>query len=328
MLIANLNAAWLCLALLYALAIDLWWGEPPVPLHPVVWMGRALGACGARVAPAGPTGRDLWSFWLAALIWCAMAAIVFVIAAAAQWLAWRYLPAWAAALVLGLLLKPLLAWRMLRDEVLAVEAALGESLAAGRARLAWLVSRDVQQLDEAAVRESAMESLAENLSDSVVAPLLWFVLLGLPGAALYRFANTADAMWGYPGMRGGRYWQWAGKWAARADDVLSWLPARLTAALLWLVALGAVRWRDVRAQARVTPSPNGGWPMGAMALALGVRLAKPGVYVLNAAGRAAQAADTRRAVGLAGRAIAVLAVLAMAVLVALSVGFGAAVVPG
>ena len=328
MLIANLNAAWLCLALLCALAIDLWWGEPPVPLHPVVWMGRALGACGARVAPAGPTGRDLWSFWLAALIWCALAAIVFVIAAAAQWLAWRYLPAWAAALVLGLLLKPLLAWRMLRDEVLAVEAALGESLAAGRARLAWLVSRDVRRLDEAAVRESAMESLAENLSDSVVAPLLWFVLLGLPGAALYRFANTADAMWGYPGMRGGRYWQWAGKWAARADDVLSWLPARLTAALLWLVALGAVRWRDVRAQARVTPSPNGGWPMGAMALALGVRLAKPGVYVLNAAGRTAQAADTRRAVGLAGRAIAVLAVLAMAVLVALSVGFGAAAVPG
>lgn len=328
MLIANLNAAWLCLALLCALAIDLWWGEPPAPLHPVVWMGRALGACGGRVAPAGPTGRDLWSFWLAALIWCALAAIVFVIAAAAQWLAWRYLPAWAAALVLGLLLKPLLAWRMLRDEVLAVEAALGESLAAGRARLAWLVSRDVQRLDEAAVRESAMESLAENLSDSVVAPLLWFVLLGLPGAALYRFANTADAMWGYPGMRGGRYWQWAGKWAARADDVLSWLPARLTAALLWLVALGAVRWRDVRAQARVTPSPNGGWPMGAMALALGVRLAKPGVYVLNAAGRTAQAADTRRAVGLAGRAIAVLAVLAMAVLVALSVGFGAAAVPG
>ncbi|WP_143760170.1 CobD/CbiB family cobalamin biosynthesis protein, partial [Colwellia marinimaniae] len=92
---------------------------------------------------------------------------------------------------------------------------------------------DVQPLDATAVRESAIESLAENLSDSVIAPLFWFVLLGLPGAALYRFANTADAMWGYPGMRGGRYWQWAGKWAARADDVLSWLPARLTALLLW-----------------------------------------------------------------------------------------------
>ena len=158
---------------------------------------------------------------------------------------------------------------------------------------------------------SAMESLAENLSDSVVAPLFWFVLLGLPGAALYRFANTADAMWGYPGMRGGRYWQWAGKWAARADDVLSWLPARLTALLLWAAALGAVRWRDVRTQARVTPSPNGGWPMGAMALALGVRLSKPGVYVLNAAGRVVLAGDAERALRLAARAIAALVMLAV-----------------
>ncbi len=311
MLIASLNAAWLCLALLCALAIDLWCGEPPAPLHPVVWMGRALGACGARLAPARATGRDLWSFWLAALIWCALAAIVLFLAAALQWLAWAYLPACGVALVLGLLLKPLLAWRMLRDEVLAVESALGQSLAAGRARLAWLVSRDVQQLDEAAVRESAIETLAENLCDSVVAPLFWFVLLGLPGAALYRFANTADAMWGYPGMRGGRYWQWAGKWAARADDVLSWLPARLTALLLWAAALGAVRWRDVRTQARVTPSPNGGWPMGAMALALGVRLSKPGVYVLNAAGRVVLAGDAERALRLAARAIAALVMLAV-----------------
>jgi adenosylcobinamide-phosphate synthase len=161
------------------------------------------------------------------------------------------------------------------------------------------------------VRESAIETLAENLCDSVVAPLFWFVLLGLPGAALYRFANTADAMWGYPGMRGGRYWQWAGKWAARADDVLSWLPARLTALLLWAAALGAVRWRDVRTQARVTPSPNGGWPMGAMALALGVRLSKPGVYVLNAAGRVVLAGDAERALRLAARAIAALVMLAV-----------------
>ena len=242
-----------------------------------------------------------------------------MVAAALQWLAGAYLPAWGAALVLGLLLKPLLAWRMLRAEVLAVESALGESLAAGRARLAWLVSRDVQQLDAAAVRESAIESLAENLSDSVVAPLFWFVLLGLPGAALYRFANTADAMWGYPGMRGGRYWQWAGKWAARADDVLSWLPARLTAALLWAVALGAVSWRDMRVQARATPSPNGGWPMGAMALALGVRLSKPGVYVLNAAGRAALAADTRRAVDLSSKTIAALVPIALSALVLIAI---------
>lgn len=319
MLFWTLDAAVAAAALLLALAVDRWWGEPPAALHPVVWMGRALGACGARVAPVRATGRDLWSFWLAAIIWCALAAMVFGGAAALQWAAWAHLPAWGAALALGLLLKPLLAWRMLRGEVLAVEAALGESLEAGRARLAWLVSRDVQRLDATAVRESAIESLAENLSDSVVAPLLWFVLLGLPGAALYRFANTADAMWGYPGMRGGRYWLWAGKWAARADDVLSWLPARLTALLLWAAARGGVRWGALRLQARTTPSPNGGWPMGAMALALGVRLSKPGVYVLNAAGRTARAEDTRRAVELASRSIAVLIPLLLAALLLIAI---------
>lgn len=314
-----LDAAAAAVALLLALSIDRWWGEPPAALHPVVWMGRALGACGARVAPAQATGRDLWSFWLAAIAWCALAAIVLVVFGVLQWTAVAHLPAWGAALALGLLLKPLLAWRMLRREVLAVEAALGESLEAGRARLAWLVSRDVRQLDEAQVRESAVESLAENLSDSVVAPLFWFVLLGLPGAALYRFANTADAMWGYPDMRGGRYWQWAGKWAARADDALSWLPARLTALLLWLAARGGVRWGALRALARATPSPNGGWPMGAMALALGVRLSKPGVYVLNAAGRAARAEDTRRAVDLASRSIAALIPLLLAALLLIAI---------
>ena len=199
-----------------------------------------------------------------------------------------------AAALLALLLKPLLAWRMLHDEVLAVEVALGQSLPAGRAQLARLVSRDVSALTAVQVRESAIESLAENLNDSVVAPLFWFALLGLPGAALYRFANTADAMWGYPGMRGGRYWQWAGKWAARADDVLSWVPARITALLLAVVARG-LPFSTLARQARKTPSPNSGWPMAAMALALNVRLAKPGVYTLHSKGRRAGPLDTRRA---------------------------------
>jgi adenosylcobinamide-phosphate synthase len=134
-----------------------------------------------------------------------------------------------------------------------------------------------------------------------VAPLFWFVLLGLPGAAVYRFANTADAMWGYRGERNGRDWSWFGKWAARADDVLSWLPARLTVLLL---ALAAWRWpRGVAGEARRTPSPNSGWPMAAMALLLGVRLAKPGTYALNGEGRSAEAADTQQAARWGGRAV-------------------------
>ncbi|RZL91641.1 MAG: cobalamin biosynthesis protein, partial [Variovorax sp.] len=141
----------------------------------------------------------------------------------------------------------------------------------------------------------------ENLNDSVVAPLFWFVLFGLPGAALYRYANTADAMWGYPGERNGRDWQWAGKWAARVDDVLSWIPARITALLL---ALAVWRWpRGLWCEAHRTPSPNSGWPMAAMALSLGVRLGKPGVYMLHAAGRAAAAGDLSRAVSWCGRVV-------------------------
>ncbi|GKS95476.1 adenosylcobinamide-phosphate synthase CbiB [Acidovorax sp. SUPP2825] len=302
-----MDAAWAlalapAAAVPFALAIDRCFGEPPVAVHPVVWMGRALQAGGDRVAPRAPTARDWRSFGLAALLWCALAAVVLIVSAVLQWAVLRHAPPWLAAVLMALLLKPLLAWRMLRDEVLAVEAALAESLEAGRARLARLVSRDVQVLDAVQVRESAIESLAENLNDSVVAPLFWFALLGLPGAALYRFANTADAMWGYPGMRGGRYWQWAGKWAARADDALSWLPARLTALLLRAIA-GGPHWRVLATEARRTPSPNSGWPMAAMALALGVRLAKPGVYTLHHEGRGADARDTPRAAGWASKVV-------------------------
>jgi adenosylcobinamide-phosphate synthase len=199
-----------------------------------------------------------------------------------QWAAFQ-LPWVLAILLLGLALKPMLAWSMLRSEVAAVEVALAQSLDAGRQRLAMLVSRDTTNLSETEVRESAMESLAENLNDSVVAPIFWFVLFGLPGAAIYRFANTADAMWGYRGLRNGVNWEWAGKWAARADDVLSWLPARITALLIKLLSQG-VDLAKLGLEARKTPSPNSGWPMAAMALALGVRLQKPGVYVLNPSG--------------------------------------------
>ncbi|MGE0331948.1 MAG: adenosylcobinamide-phosphate synthase CbiB [Ramlibacter sp.] len=314
------------IALLAALAIDRWWGEPRARLHPVVWMGHYLVWAGRRIAPGVPhQGTDWRAFWAGGLAWSMGVWVVLLVShvlvglslalplllpTELEWL-WHGV----TGLVLGLLLKPLLAWRMLHDEVAAVEAALAESLDAGRAQLARLVSRDVTQLTESEVRESAIESLAENLNDSVVAPVFWFVLLGLPGAAVYRFANTADAMWGYRGLRGGRYWEWAGKWAARADDVLSWVPARITALLL-VLAGGGQRLAGLRQEARRTPSPNSGWPMAAMALALDVRLGKPGVYVLYGAGRAPRAADTQRAKALAQRAVIALVLLAVPALLA------------
>jgi adenosylcobinamide-phosphate synthase len=322
------------LALLVALALDRWWGEPRARLHPVVWIGNYLGWAGKhlqrRARQTSPAAPDFKAFWLGALYWLVGAALV----GGVGWLiqqAVMALPMWLgplpggllAVLLLGCLLKPLLAWAMLKNEVLAVEQALnpelGGSLAGGRARLSWLVSRDVAELSESQVRESAIESLAENLNDSVVAPLFWFVLLGLPGAALYRFANTADAMWGYRGVYQGRNWEWAGKWAARADDVLSWLPARITAVLLCGVAGGA-GWAALRTEAARTPSPNSGWPMAAMALALGVSLRKPGVYALNAGGRAPQAQDTARAIRHAGMALLVLTGMASLAAVLIAVG--------
>jgi adenosylcobinamide-phosphate synthase len=170
------------------------------------------------------------------------------------------------ALLLGLLLKPMFAWQMLREEVVGVERALESDLQAGRDRLQRIVGRDTSVLDATVIRESALESLAENLNDSVIAPLFWFVVGGFPAAAIYRFANTADAMWGLRGR----------------DDALSFVPARLTAMLL----AGAAGRSPVGlpAVARQTSSPNGGWPMGMLALALNVRLTKPGAYVLNAGG--------------------------------------------
>lgn len=325
-------AAWAAmpLALTLAWAADRYLGEPPTAWHPVVWIGRVLGPLGARLKRLPPA----WAFVTGALAWCGCACGLFAAAWAAQAVLLDRLGLFAAP-VLALLLKPMFAWRMLHDEVRAVERSFetggaGSGLQQARQQLARLVSRDVSSLGEADVREAAIETLAENLNDSVVAPLFWFVLFGLPGAAVYRFANTADAMWGYRGE-----WEWAGKFAARADDALSWLPARLTALLLLMSFSGgattssvrttstptavppptfSVRtggdgsrnrktragrcWRDLLRlwpMARLTPSPNGGWPMGAMALRLGVRLGKPGVYLLNADGGAPTAAHLRRA---------------------------------
>lgn len=295
-----------------AIAIDRLLGEPPLRWHPVAWMGRWLAWAGERLAPRVGEARvlsDARVFWFAALSWCAAAAAFFAVAWLFQdWVLTQ--PVWLAALALGLFLKPLLAWAMLHDEVLAVERALGESLDAGRAQLARLVSRDVSALSAHQVRESAIESLAENLNDSVVAPLFWFVLLGLPGAVLFRFANTADAMWGYPGVRGGRDWAWAGKWAARADDVLAWVPARITAALIALPAGHTAGPGRLWVEAARTPSPNGGWPMAAMALALRVQLRKPGIYTLNPEGRTPEPADTLRACAIGSRTVGVATLLA------------------
>ena len=310
-----------------ALWLDRRFGEPPVAVHPVVWIGRYLQACGHVTVRYPP----MLAFVLGAIAWCVGAVGVGALAWSLQALAFRQLAylvaapalqgglfALAGIALMAWLLKAMLSWRMLRDEVGAVEAALQQSPGAGRQRLAMLVSRDTSQLNKSEVRESAIESLAENLNDSVVAPVFWFVLFGLPGATVYRFANTADAMWGYRGLRNGVNWEWAGKWAARADDVFSWLPARITALLLALVA-GGVSLKTIRRVARKTPSPNSGWPMTAMALALDVRLRKPGIYVLHEAGRSPQAQDIAMAQKYASKVVVALVLCAQAAIILIAI---------
>jgi adenosylcobinamide-phosphate synthase len=291
----------LALALGIAWVLDTCFGEPRSAWHPVAWFGRALGGVSARLPTLPPTP----AFVAGAAAWLLM---VGAVAAAAWWLQRELLalPAWLGVPLLAVALKPSFAWRMLKDEVRAVEHALGAGLDAGRRQIAHVCSRDVSGLSIVEVRETAIETLSENLNDSLVAPLFWFTLLGLPGAWAWRATNTLDAMWGYRGR-----WEWAGKWAARADDVLAWLPARLAALLLWRPAIG---FRALCEEARRTPSPNGGWPMAAMALRLGVRLGKPGVYRLNAPGAEADDVAVARSLRIAEQASVATFLLAGAVL--------------
>jgi len=287
-------AVWSAVTMLVTLCVDRVFGEPPLRWHPVVAMGRYLGWMGPKLWPLPPLTARLGG----AMAWWLGALLVLIVALALDiglhaltigqsgGVASTLALAWAT----GLLLEPMCAWGLVRDEVRAVEEGLSRSLPEGRERLARLVSRPVDALDETQVRESAIETLAENLNDSVVAPLFWFVVAGLPGAALYRFANTADAMWGYKDHR-----RAMGAWAARTDDVLSWLPARLTSLLLTVAAGRWPGWRAMRREAALTPSPNGGWPMGTVALLLGVQLNKPGAYALNAGARMVRPDDLPRA---------------------------------
>jgi adenosylcobinamide-phosphate synthase len=179
-------------------------------------------------------------------------------------------------------------------------ALAGGDLPEARRRLAWnLVSRDTADLDEPRVAAAAVESVAENTSDGVIAPWFFYLIGGIPAALAYRFVNTADAMLGYRDAER----EWLGKVPARLDDVLNWVPARLTAALVVLVAplvggsaAGGVRvWRR---DAGVTASPNAGQPMAASAGVLGLELEKVGCYRLGAGGRLPSERDIGRAVRL------------------------------
>jgi adenosylcobinamide-phosphate synthase len=214
-----------------------------------------------------------------------------------------------------LLLKSVFAYRNLRRSVNEVAQALAEeNLPEARRRLSWhLVSRDTSDLTAEEVAGAAIESLAENLTDSLAAPLLAYAGGGLAAAWGYRFVNTADAMWGYRTTE----FEALGKFAARLDDALNWLPARLTGWLL--VAAAALSGEDGGQAARVmlkqharTASPNAGWTMSAMAGALNVTLTKRGVYELSGGREPIRVATLKRAIRLADCCVGLTAGLCVA----------------
>lgn len=273
--------------------------------HPVTWIGRLITALD-RALNRG-RARRLKGAVAAVLV---VAAAVIPAALAQIWLG-----PWAAAL----LAWPLVAARSLDDHVRAVARPLAVGdLAGARAATAMIVGRDVSRADEAALARASIESLAENASDGVIAPLFWAAIGGLPGIAAYKAINTLDSMIGHRTPRHEAF----GGFAARLDDVANLIPARLTAALLVLVAgRGARRaagcaWADADSHR----SPNAGWPEAAMAGALGVRLSGPRQYGdriapepwLNEGARDPAVADLFRALRIYRRAVALMGMVLLA----------------
>ena len=275
---------------LLALLLDLLFGEPPDCWHPVVWMGKLISRLEKSAPKAGKEKQLIYGGVSEVL------ALGLVLIPAGLLERLFGLGTWRQTIVSALALKPTFAVKALFNHYARVAAALErDDLASAKGEVARIVSRNVDKLDEAKIAAAAVESLAENASDSVLAPIFFYVTLGLPGAYLYRMANTLDAMWGYRG----RY-EHLGKVAARVDDLLNLVPSRLAAistVISCRLAGGSLEgaWNIMRRDASRTASPNAGWPMSAAAGALGVRLEKEGHYILNADGRAPNIHDLARA---------------------------------
>lgn len=272
------------LPLLIAYALDLAFGEPPNAIHPVAWMGTVI-ARGKRWALVGsPIAQLARGAVLALAVPSASAAVAYALIRAVHRLSLLEL------IVTVLLLKPMFAVRALGAAAFRVRDALErQDIVAARRALGSLCSRRADELDAEQLVAATIESVAENTSDSFIAPLLFFAFAGVPGAAFYRATNTLDAMVGYHGTL-----EYAGKASARLDDLANLVPARVTASLLLVAGLlrgeslsGGVR--VLLRDARKTESPNAGWPMAAMAGLLGVRLEKVEHYALGDATRSLSA---------------------------------------
>ncbi|AEH24492.1 adenosylcobinamide-phosphate synthase CbiB [Pyrococcus yayanosii] len=264
---------WDAITLLLAVLWDLSLGEPPTLIHPTVWFGRLIGFLDEHYRRRNPK-VDFLAGTLSSLLVVAFALVLSTLP--------RFLPKLPSLVLPVYLLKSSFAIRSLAEHV---KNTIKEDIEEQRHFVAMIVSRDVSGLDRAHLNSAAIESLAENTNDSVLAPLLYFLLFGLPGALVYRAVNTLDAMIGYRDERH----EYFGKFAARLDDALNFIPARITVLLFLPLNPRKVlsHWRKARFKI------NSDKPIAAMSAVLGVWLEKEGVYRFE--GREPTLEDVRRA---------------------------------
>jgi adenosylcobinamide-phosphate synthase len=297
------------LILAAAAALDVLLGEPPLYLHPVVWMGKFIYFW----EKAGLKGRPAFQF----IFGLAMTLATMALFALPVYFFLLFLSDWnmiACVIIGALLLKTTFSFRELWRAAQKIKRLLAAGdLDGARFNLRALVKRDSKDLPESLIVSAAAESVAENMCDSFVAPLFYFLLLGVPGAMAYRVVNTLDAMIGMHGK-----YEYLGKFAARLDDVLNYIPARLTALLIVLSAFslrrGARRsWRTMVSDHAKTESPNAGWPMSAAAGALSVQFIKIDHYRLGQSEQPLQTGTIDSVLRLAG--VTALAWLAVCIIV-------------
>jgi adenosylcobinamide-phosphate synthase len=259
------------LVLIGAIVVDLLVGDPRSRFHPVALLGRFIGIWGRPENFPPSTQR-----FAGVVLWFITAGFF-----AAPFILVSLLAPWYLYLLTGpFFLKICFAWRSLEEHTIAVKTALAEGVENGRDRVKLLVSRDTANLDREHILSAGYESMTENLTDSIISPLLFFVVFGLGGSAVYRAANTMDAMLGYRDERERLGW-----WTARMDDILNFIPARITVVLLLVYFMMKGRLSNalkiMKRDGHRRPGFNGGIVMAVMAGGTGVKFEKPGVYSIG-----------------------------------------------
>ena len=255
------------LPLLIGWLLDLLLGDPIWLPHPVVWFGKAIATCEKKL------NRGNFRKAKGAFVAIVLIAIVFAL----TWflrLLLSPLPSYLLLIFDAIIIFYCLAGTTLIREVREVFLALDRSLDEGRKQVARIVGRDTSELSAQEVRTAALETLAENLSDGVIAPLFWLAILGTPGMLAYKMVNTLDSMIGYKTER----YKAFGCWAAHIDDIANYIPARLTAFLMILATGKLGRLRFVWKNGRNHASPNSGYPEAALAGILNCRFGGPHYY--------------------------------------------------